>query len=68
MNFASQHKSAIIASERVNGRYTSAERNAAKPIAASHADTLPYSSDYRTLSELHRHITFKTPDVGKMKQ
>lgn len=42
--------------------------NVAKPIAASHTDTLPYSSDYRNLSELHRPTTFKTPDVGEMKQ
>jgi len=40
----------------------------AKPRAASHADTSPSSSDYRTLSELCRPTIFKTPDVGKMKQ
>lgn len=39
-----------------------------KPIAASHTDTLPYSSDYKTLSELCRPTIFKTPDAGKMKQ
>lgn len=64
MDFASQHESAITASERVNGRYTSAQRNAAKPITASHTDT----SDYRTLSDLGRLTIFKTPDVGKVKQ
>lgn len=37
----------------------------AKPIAASHTDTLPYSSDYRTPTELHRPTSFKTSDIGK---